>query len=113
MHVHQFYWGYMGIMEKKMETTIVYWGYMGIMEKKMETTIVYLDGFYCLPPSSRRCTSIRSKLNNAEGIPGDGKTAFKHDQSAMIEQRAFLWEDLPSTFSLTRSKNNTGWYLGG
>ena len=25
-----------------METTIVYWGYMGIMEKKMETTIVYL-----------------------------------------------------------------------
>ena len=30
----------MGIMEKKMETTIVYWGYMGIMEKKMETTHV-------------------------------------------------------------------------
>ena len=30
-----------GIMEKKMETTIVYWGYIGIMEKKMETTIVY------------------------------------------------------------------------
>ena len=23
------YWGYMGIMEKKMETTIVYGGYMG------------------------------------------------------------------------------------
>ena len=34
--------GYMGIMEKKMETTIVYWGYIGIMEKKMETTIVYM-----------------------------------------------------------------------
>ena len=32
-------WGYIGIMEKKMETTIVYWGYIGIMEKKMETTI--------------------------------------------------------------------------
>ena len=29
----------MGIMEKKMETTIVYWGYIGITEKKMETTI--------------------------------------------------------------------------
>ena len=28
----------MGIMEKKMETTIVYRGYMGIVEKKMETT---------------------------------------------------------------------------
>ena len=33
-------WGYIGIMEKKMETTIVYWGYIGIMEKKMETTII-------------------------------------------------------------------------
>ena len=31
-----------GIMEKKMETTIVlYWGCIGIMEKKMETIIVY------------------------------------------------------------------------
>ena len=34
------YWGYIGIMEKKMETTILYlaifWGYIGIMEKKME-----------------------------------------------------------------------------
>ena len=29
---------YVGIMEKKMETTIVYWGYIGIMEKNMETT---------------------------------------------------------------------------
>ena len=24
-------------MEKKMETTTVYWGYIGTMEKKMET----------------------------------------------------------------------------
>ena len=35
-----------GIMEKKMETTIIYrgyiWGYIGMMEKKMETTIIYL-----------------------------------------------------------------------
>ena len=30
-------WGYIGIMENKMETTVVYWGYIGIMEKKMET----------------------------------------------------------------------------
>ena len=35
------YWGYVGIMENKMETTIVNWGYIGIMEKEMETTIVY------------------------------------------------------------------------
>ena len=34
-------WGQrVGILEKKMETTIVYWGYMGIMENKMETTII-------------------------------------------------------------------------
>ena len=26
-----------------MEATIVYWGNIGIMEKKMETTIVYSD----------------------------------------------------------------------
>ena len=35
------YWGYKGIMEKKIETTIVYWGYIRIMEKKIETTTVY------------------------------------------------------------------------
>ena len=35
------YWGYRGIMEKKMGTTILYWSYMGIMEKKMGTTIVF------------------------------------------------------------------------
>ena len=29
--------GYIGIIENKMETTMVYWGYIGIMEKKMET----------------------------------------------------------------------------
>ena len=26
------YWGYIGIIENDMETTIVYWGYIGIME---------------------------------------------------------------------------------
>ena len=31
--------GYIGIMEKKMETTLVYWGYIVIMEKEMKTTI--------------------------------------------------------------------------
>ena len=35
------YWGYIGVMENRMETTIVYWGYIRIMENKMETTIVY------------------------------------------------------------------------
>ena len=27
-------------MENKMETTMVYWGYIGIVEKKMEPTIM-------------------------------------------------------------------------
>ena len=35
------HWGNIGIVEKKMETTIVYWGYIRIMEKKLEATIVY------------------------------------------------------------------------
>ena len=34
------YWGYIGIMENQMETTIVYWWFIGIMEKKKEATIV-------------------------------------------------------------------------
>ena len=34
------YWGYIGIMEKEMESTVVYWGYNRIMEKKMESTII-------------------------------------------------------------------------
>ena len=37
------YWGYIGIMENKMEAAIVYWGYIGIMENKMDTTIVYSE----------------------------------------------------------------------
>ena len=33
------YWGYIEIMEKKMDTTIVYGGYFGIMENKLEITV--------------------------------------------------------------------------
>ena len=36
---YSIYGGYIGIMEKSIETTIVYRGYMGKMEKNMETTI--------------------------------------------------------------------------
>ena len=31
-------------MEKNMETTIVYWGYMGIMEKKMQAYLALHPG---------------------------------------------------------------------
>ena len=31
-HVLGLYWGYVGIMEKQMETALVYWVYVGIME---------------------------------------------------------------------------------
>ena len=34
------YWGNLGIMERKMEITTVCWGNLGIVEKKMETTIM-------------------------------------------------------------------------
>ena len=34
------YRGYKGIMAKERETTIIYWGYIRIMEKRMETTTV-------------------------------------------------------------------------
>ena len=34
-------WSYKRIMETKTETTRVYRGYIGMMEKQMETTIVY------------------------------------------------------------------------
>ena len=46
-----------------METTIVYWGYMGIVKKKMETTIEVFCSFVsssgkracCEGPSARVC----------------------------------------------------------
>ena len=34
------YWGYVPVMEKKKDTTIVYSGYEGIMEHNMESTVV-------------------------------------------------------------------------
>ena len=37
------YRSYIGMMEKKMETTIVYRGCIGRVENKMETTIVHRD----------------------------------------------------------------------
>ena len=40
--------GNIGIMEKKMEATMVRLGYVGIMEKKMET-IRTIWGLYMLP----------------------------------------------------------------
>ena len=50
METNIVYRDYIGIMEKKMETTIptssnlaMNWGYIGIVEKNMETTIVYRE----------------------------------------------------------------------
>ena len=42
-------WGYIGIMEKKMETSIVCLGYIWIREKKMETTILVSSFFAIIP----------------------------------------------------------------
>ena len=38
------YLGYIGIMEKKMETTMVCWGYIGMMDKKIYKTKLH-DSF--------------------------------------------------------------------
>ena len=40
------YWGYIGITEKRLETTIVWYigGYIWIMEERMETTIIVYWG---------------------------------------------------------------------
>ena len=40
-------------MEKKMEATIVYWGNLGIMEKRMEATIM---GLYACHHLNRPCS---------------------------------------------------------
>ena len=37
--------GSIGTLERKMDPTIVYWGYTGIMERTMETTIMGYIGF--------------------------------------------------------------------
>ena len=39
---------HLGIMAKKMETTIVCWGYIGIMEKRMESARTYWGYIYSL-----------------------------------------------------------------
>ena len=33
------YWGYIGIVENKLESIVASWDYIGIMENKMETII--------------------------------------------------------------------------
>ena len=45
-------------MEKKMETTIVHWGYIGIMEKKMETTQNFIA-----PAQLRTCRDFPVVVN--------------------------------------------------
>ena len=55
------YRGYIGIMEKKMETTIVYCGYNGIMEKKMETTIVYW-GYIGIMKKKMETTTMENQM---------------------------------------------------
>ena len=41
----QLFWGYIGIMENEMETTMVYWGNIWIMERIMETTVMGYNPF--------------------------------------------------------------------
>ena len=45
-----------GIMENQMESTVVYWGFLGIMEKKIEATI----GAYQLKQPSSKAIDLWS-----------------------------------------------------
>ena len=49
---------------------IVYWGYIGIMENKMETTIVglYRDYSACLGRGSTVCHFVRSCVRRVGGV---------------------------------------------
>ena len=53
------YWGYIGIMESKMETTIVYWGYNGLYSSFPHHKRQHLAG------SSYACTA-RAKARERE-----------------------------------------------
>ena len=74
-----FDWGYIGAMEKKMESTIVYWDYMRIMEKKMETTVMgYIGVIWWFPkiggPHYRpQNTTILIIRTPKKGTPNFGK----------------------------------------
>ena len=61
---------YIGVMEKKMETTVVYWGYIGIMEKNMETTIVYwgyIGKVHCLLMFAHSCIPVTYDMFEVHG----------------------------------------------
>ena len=62
--------GYIGIMENKMETTMVYWGYIGIMEEKMGSRKILMVGLQSLMnhcTSSLHMRDLRKHLKVAAG----------------------------------------------
>ena len=68
-----------------METTIVYWGYIGIMEKKMETTIyngIILGRIYCrLWVAGLRTVHVKAfssfrSLQDSDGAPSPSISKF-------------------------------------
>ena len=46
METTKVYWGYIGIIERKMETAIVYWQYIEIMEEKKWKLPAKYTGLY-------------------------------------------------------------------
>ena len=100
------YWGYMGIMKKKMETTIMgyigyilglLWGIIGITEKKMETTIVYWgnigvqilhSGVWGLHAevTSHACTTPSIGEETAFVLPIGSKTRSTKDLAPTVSQ---------------------------
>ena len=59
-------------MEKKKESTIVYWGYIGMMEKKMETTISCLGQLWVDP-----CEELTQNANDSGVAPENWGLGFR------------------------------------
>ena len=75
--------GYIGIMEKKMETTIVHRDYIGIMEKKMEITIAEASTFWKV-----RCTQL---FGSIAPRPEGPKEEAAGGSKILPPVRAYVW----------------------
>ena len=57
------YWGNIGIMEKKMETTTVYWAYIGAIRKSAKLEVPTSSGF--LDSQARSAQTPRAVVDTA------------------------------------------------
>ena len=82
----------MGIMEKKMETTIVYRDYVGIMENRVET-IIYNDSVRTLPCPGDMASRAPSCYWDRDGFCGHEActAALSHAELRLVPQPCTLY----------------------